>query len=103
MATTDTTVGRRSRAADRGGRRLSTETRRAFQTTEFFSYLAAVAGVLIAAWLIDEDSAGDVFRADKAWALVAGLTAAYMISRGLAKAGSREPYWEESGRNRDRD
>jgi len=102
MATRDVTVGRRSSALDQG-RRLSTETRRAFQTTEFFSYLAAVAGVLIAAWLIDEDSAGDVFRADKAWALVAGLTAAYMISRGLAKSGSREPYWEESGRNHDRD
>jgi hypothetical protein len=85
---------------DAGRRRLSTETRRAFQTTEFFAYLAAVAGVLIAAWLIDEDSAGDVFRADKAWALVAGLTAAYILGRGLAKSGSREPYWEDGG-NRD--
>jgi hypothetical protein len=102
VATTDTTVGRRrDGVAGVGRRRLSTETRRAFQTTEFFSYLAAVAGVLIAAWLIDEESAGDVFRADKAWALVAGLTAAYMISRGLAKSGSSEPYWEDSGTNRD--
>ena len=102
MATPDATLGRRTSAgADIGRRRLSTETRRAFQTTEFFSYLAAVAGVLVAAWLIDEGSAGDVFRADKAWALVAGLTAAYMVSRGLAKSGSSEPYWEDAGTDRD--
>jgi hypothetical protein len=39
--------------------------------------------------------------ADKASALVAGLTAAYMISRGLAKAGTGEPYWEGSHHHRD--
>lgn len=52
---------------------------------------------------MDEDSAGDVFRADKAWALVAGLTAAYMISRGLAEAGSEGgPGSEEPIRERSR-
>ena len=26
-----------------------------------------------------------------------------MVSRGLAKAGSSEPYWKDSGQNRERD
>jgi hypothetical protein len=32
----------------------------------------------------------DAFSVDKGWALGAGLIAAYALSRGLAKAGSRE-------------
>ena len=88
----------------RGGRgsaiaRLTTETKQAFKTTEFFAYLLAVAGVLIAAWLIDEDAGGggngdggDYFTADEAWRYITFLTIGYMISRGLAKSGSREPY-----------
>jgi hypothetical protein len=32
------------------------------------------------------------FGADYAWRYVTYLTVGYMISRGLAKAGSREPY-----------
>jgi hypothetical protein len=30
------------------------------------------------------------------------LTVGYMVSRGLAKAGSRDPYWEDSGQNQAR-
>lgn len=75
------------------GRRLATETKHAFKTTEFWTYLAVVIAVLIAADSIG--SAGhDVFRADKAWLFVTILTVGYLISRGLAKAGSREPYTE---------
>jgi hypothetical protein len=67
-----------------------TETKAAFKTTEFVVYLVAVAGVLIAAFLVgDADGRGDVFLADKAWFYVTLLTIGYMISRGLAKAGSR--------------
>jgi hypothetical protein len=35
------------------------------------------------------DGRGDVFLADKAWFYVTLLTIGYMVSRGLAKAGSR--------------
>src|SRR6187200_2470847 len=71
-------------------RRRSTETKASFKTTEFFAYLAAVIGVLIAAGVVDESNAGG-FGAKQAWLYVTLLTVGYMVSRGLAKAGSREP------------
>jgi hypothetical protein len=74
------------------GRRLATETKHAFKTTEFWMYLVAVIAILIAADNLGGGQAHDVFRADKAWLFVSILTVGYMISRGLAKAGSREPY-----------
>ncbi len=74
-------------------RRLSTETKASFKTTEFFVYLAAVAGVLLASQLVGaEDGHGDYFRADRAWLYIVILTVGYMVSRGLAKSGSRERY-----------
>ncbi|MFJ6722425.1 MULTISPECIES: hypothetical protein [unclassified Streptomyces] len=76
-------------------RRLSTETKAAFKTTEFFAYLAAVVAVLIASMTVgNEDGHGDYFRADQAWLYIVILTVGYMISRGLAKSGSRDPYDE---------
>ena len=91
------TGGARSGAgvARTGSRRLSTETKAAFKTTEFFSFLAAVAGVLIAAAMVDENDAGG-FGASQAWLYVTILTLGYMLSRGLAKSGSREPYWDDN-------
>ena len=69
---------------------LTTETKAAFRTTEFVAYLVTVAGVLLASYLVgDADGRGDVFLADKAWFYVTLLTIGYLISRGLAKAGSR--------------
>lgn len=68
----------------------TTETKPAFRTTEFAVYLVAVVGVLVASWLVgDSDSRGDVFLADKAWLYITLLTVGYLISRGLAKSGSR--------------
>jgi len=72
-------------------RRSSTETKASFKTTEFFAYLAAVVGVLIAAGVVDENNAGG-FGAKQAWLYVTILTVGYMLSRGFAKSGSREPY-----------
>ncbi|GAA3020992.1 hypothetical protein [Streptomyces fulvorobeus] len=78
-------------------RRLSTETKSALKTTEFFSYLASVVVVLIASAMVgSEDGHADYFRADKAWLYVVILTVGYMISRGLAKSGSRDPYDDNS-------
>ena len=74
-------------------RRLSTETKASFKTTELFAYLGAVVGVLLASQLIgSEDGHEDYFRADRAWLYIVLLTIGYMLSRGLAKAGSRDPY-----------
>jgi hypothetical protein len=70
--------------------RPNIETKPAFRTTEFVVYVVAVIGVLVASALVgDSDGRGDVFLADKAWFYVTLLTVGYMVSRGLAKAGSR--------------
>jgi len=74
--------------------RRSTETKASFKTTEFFTFLAAVAGILIAGLVVD-DATGGGFDAKQVWLYVTILTVGYMISRGLAKSGSREPYTEE--------
>jgi hypothetical protein len=88
-----------SRPAPSGAlRRLATETKAAFKTTEFYAFLAVLAGLLIAGNTIEgKDGGADYFAADKVWLFVTLLTIGYMISRGLAKAGSRDPYWDERG------
>ena len=68
--------------------RKSTETKSAYKTTELIVYALAVLGVLIASAIVTNAS----FGADPAWRYVTYLTVGYMISRGLAKAGSRDPY-----------
>jgi hypothetical protein len=75
-------------------RRLSTETKAAFKTTEFFAFLAVLIGILIAANMVDESNNGG-FGARQAWLYVTILSVGYMVSRGLAKAGSRQPYDED--------
>jgi hypothetical protein len=77
----------------RSTRRLSTETKASYKTTELFAYLAAVVGVLVASQLIGaEEGHDDYFRAGRAWFYIVLLGIGYMVSRGLAKAGSRDPY-----------
>ena len=66
-----------------------TETKSSYKTTELIAYVAAVAGLLIEAHLTD--GGADGFNTVDAWRFVTYLTIGYMISRGLAKAGSRNP------------
>jgi hypothetical protein len=73
------------------GRRLSTETKAAFKTTEFFAYVAVLAGILIAGALVDSSDAGG-YGARQVWLYATILTVGYLLSRGLAKSGSRDPY-----------
>lgn len=47
------------------------------------------------------DNHADYFRADRAWFYIVLLTIGYMVSRGLAKAGSREPYNAHDSRGAD--
>jgi hypothetical protein len=76
-------------------RRLATETKASFKTTEFFAFLAVVAGVLIATAVVDQADAGGL-GARQGWLYVTILTVGYMVSRGLAKSGSRQPYDEDN-------
>ena len=90
----------------RSDARLSTETKAGPKTTEFIAWLLVSAMILLSALLIKGGDTGgtDEFIARQAWLYVAIVTAGYMISRGLAKSGSREPYFD-GGTNelRDRD
>ena len=93
-------------ATNRATTRLSTETKAGPKTTEFLAFVAVTAMILISAALIKGGDSGgtDEFIARQAWLYVAIVAAGYMISRGLAKSGSREPYFD-GGTNelRDRD
>lgn len=80
--------------AQRPALRRETETKASFKTTEFFAFLAVLAGVLIAAAMVDEADAGGL-GAKQAWLYVTILTVGYMVSRGLAKSGSRDPYTDD--------
>jgi hypothetical protein len=82
---------RESRRGETPARRTFTETKASFKTTEFLAYVVVVVGVLIAAAVVDEANAGG-FGAGQAWLYVTILTVGYMLSRGFAKSGSREPY-----------
>ncbi len=64
----------------------STETKHSTKTSEFFVYLAAAAAILIASFVVDG------FNATEGWMFFTFLTIGYLVSRGLAKSGSREPY-----------
>lgn len=72
--------------------RLTTETKAAFKTTEFIAYVVILIGIFIASAVVDNGDDGQGFGADKAWLYATLLTIGYMISRGLAKSGSRERY-----------
>jgi hypothetical protein len=71
-------------------RDATTETKPAFKTTELIAYVVVALGVLIASAMVDENEDGQGFGADRAWLYVTILTVGYMVSRGLAKAGSYE-------------
>lgn len=97
--------GQRASLVGRGGRsdllmRLTTETKHSLKTTEFWAMAAVIAGILVASLIVGQgDGNGnadvDAFQAQRAWLYVAIVAVGYMVSRGLAKAGSRDAYWAD--------
>ena len=85
MASQSTSQGQQVNR-DRASSRETTETKSAYKTTELIVYIVAVVAVLLAAFIVDG------YNATECWTHFTYLSVAYMISRGLAKAGSREPY-----------
>ena len=63
--------------------RRSTETKPFYLTSEFVGSVLAIAGIAITA------VSSDAFGAWRAWILITAITVGYMISRGIAKSGSR--------------
>jgi hypothetical protein len=101
MAATDVT--RQQAPANTGAagtaRRLTTETKASFKTTEFYAYVAVLAGILVAGLLTKAGHGhADRLLASQVWLYATVLTVGYMLSRGLAKSGSRDPYTDDSGR-----
>ena len=74
----------------------STETKASFKTTEFFAYIAVLIAILIAGAVTKAGSNGnDVFYASQVWLYATILSIGYMVSRGLAKTGTRERYTDD--------
>ena len=81
--------------------RLSTETKQSLKTTEFWAMVAVIAGILVSSWIVGKGNGNgthnvDAFPAQRAWLYVAIVAVGYMVSRGLAKSGSRDSYWADS-------
>ena len=91
MATT-TEAGRRMEAVGEDVAGAHDETRWALVTTEFWAMLIGIAVLLIAA------AASDSFDDNRAWTLVTIIIAAYVVSRGIAKAGTGHAPFMRRGR-----
>ena len=76
----------------RPARRLSSETKSSYKTSELLFYVLAVVGVLLASLVVDKTD----FGAQEAWRYVTFLTIGYMVSRGLTKSGSRDFYDDDN-------
>jgi hypothetical protein len=74
-------------------RRVSTETKAAAKTSELIAFVVVTVAMLIASQIIDG------FDAQHAWFYASLLTIGYMLSRGLAKSGSRDFYDDENDHN----
>ena len=83
MAATETAERRRVNVSSNEARRTTDETKNALKTTEFVAMVGVIGAILIASWV--SDSLNDV----RAWTLVAAVAIGYMVSRGLAKSGTK--------------
>lgn len=70
------------------------ETKPFYRTSEFVVWLLATAGVLLATYV----KYGRRLTAWHGWILVTVLAVAYVVTRGLAKAGSRDAWSASEGR-----
>ena len=59
------------------------ETKPFFLTSEFVGAVLAIAGIAITA------ASSDAFGAWRAWILITAVLVGYMVSRGIAKSGTR--------------
>jgi len=68
---------------DGRGRSGGSETKPFFLTSEFLTTAGIIAGLAIAMSQLDN------FDANRGWLLITAIAAAYVLSRGIAKAGTR--------------
>jgi hypothetical protein len=92
MRETDPTAGSHREALGSPGRRWSAhETKASFKTTELWAAIIGVVALIIV-YNASSDLSLDLFRTSL---LATILGAAYIISRGIAKSGSRPERYEE--------
>jgi hypothetical protein len=83
------------RAADFARSVRTPETKPFFKTSEFIVWAITVLAVLIAGAVEGGDDGGGGFGATTVWTLVTVISFAYVISRGISKAGTK--YDDSSG------
>jgi hypothetical protein len=66
------------------------ETKPFFLTSEFLVWVLVVVGVAIAGAVVGDDN-GDDLPASLVWILITVISLAYVISRGISKAGTKYP------------
>jgi hypothetical protein len=74
--------------------RVVRETKPSFMTTEFWAMLAGIVAIVVVYNAADDPSL-NLFRASLLATLIA---VGYIVSRGLAKAGSRDDTWNDDRR-----
>jgi hypothetical protein len=80
-----------SPASYRPARRTFTEAKNGFKTSEFYMMVLAIVAVLVATYADGDDT----LTQNDGWRYAAWIAVAYIVSRGLAKLGTREPYTDE--------
>ena len=81
---------RAAQVAHRIDRHIRTpETKPFYKASEFMVWLLVTIGLLIAGAVVDNGDHGDVLRANTVWILITILSFAYIISRGISKAGTK--------------
>jgi hypothetical protein len=88
------TTERREPVRGRRERRLP-ETKTFALTSEFWVFVVGVAAMMFAAYVLDD------LANPTAWRFAAFIGIAYILSRGLAKAGSQRTYEPQWGRRYD--
>ena len=86
-------------------RRLATETKQAFKTNRFWAMVALIVAILIAGNTIEGEEGGAELPPPptRSGSTSPSSGSAYMVSRGLAKSGSRDPYYEDGTNQAHRD
>jgi len=81
----------RGRATDSFKAREMRETKPSFLTTEFWAMVAGIVA-LVVVYSVSDDPSLDLFRA----CLLATIVGVgYIVSRGIAKAGSHDDHWSD--------
>lgn len=83
-----TRTSRPGKFSDLKTRWVGAETKPFFLTSEFWVAVLVSGGIAITA------ASSHAFGAWRAWILIATITSAYLISRGIAKAGTWAPSYD---------